>query len=780
MDAMNNPKAIKQFTSGSNIYNEGEKVTSIAMIVKGRVLIHNDGLKLTVSPGTFLGINDLYKGKYLCNYTAYDDVMIYKYTVRNTDEFEHILTSNKEYHGFMVASFYNIIFELDRIYQGITKYGSDLYDFLNNCYKSYLDFTDKAGFQLKTSDKLSQLTMFDNDLELLRDKIDYYKECRSLPIDTVKAFYSYGDLITAYQLEEQVDISNQLIESVQGLSEHLISMAECMVDGSDNCMIQLIAYLADEIGKTNINGDFLMDIMDSVIEEINKIENFIENNLGRKFNVNRAIMEEVYHKLLTGENGENKDKDTKTKQDNSVEILMETEHSFDKILEYAGIEEERAAEMKKVMDGFVKLKDKSSSEDEPRRLRSQLSKNHYELYEKVFLKAYQDEKVNHIEIPKIIDLFLNYGFADERLLSREKIIAIYSINTEKTQTCCNIYTIKEWLTSVYEGNKAPSKNEFDQEYSEMVYSMKKQGEIKENEVKEWMEDPGKKLNYEIQNMFRYNNRLTNGQITSFVPVLHEDIMSGNIERTFVTPQRLEEAIQKLMSVDYSVFDRELLYIDHEKNIAKEYIIKRVYPDIILMPTEGVNGVMWQEISCRRRDSAGRFLLPIFADIELTAILVKVLGRYRWELCRTIEGTAWNDIKHKSLTSEYCDYLQFYRKNKDLSEERKEKLKQQIQKGRGNSREIFAIDYENWVMYEAIGALKLNRPTRAIMATYVPFAKEIREKFRNQPVFEEAMGRYYRQKIKKIHEIEGRYRLLQKDKIELTQELVDTLAYYKEL
>lgn len=780
MDAIKNPKAIQQFTSGSNIYNEGEKVTSIAMIVKGRVLLHNDGMKITVSSGTFLGINDLYKGKYLYTYTAYDDVMIYKYTVRNIDDFEQILSSNKEYHGFMVASFYNIIFELDRIYQGITKYGSDLYDFLHTCYKSYLDYIDKAGFQLKISDRLSQLTKSDNDLELLRDKINYYKECRNLPIDTVKAFYSYGNLITAYQLEEQVDISNQLMEAIMELSGNLFSMAECMVDGSDNCLIQLIANLADEIEKTNINGDFLMDIMDSVIEEINKIENFIENNLGRKFNANRVIMEEVYHKLLTGESSENKDKDTNNKQDNSVEILMETENSFDKILEYAGIEEERAAEMKKAMDDFVNLKDKSSNEDEPRHIRSQLSKNHYELYEKVFLKAYQDEKVNHIELPKIIDLFLKYGFADERLLSREKIILLYSIEVQKTETTCNIYTIKDWLTQVYEGKKAPSKNEFDQEYSEMVYTMKKQAEITEQEAKECLDDPDKKLNYEIQNMFRYNNRLTNGQITSFVPVLHEDIMSGNIERTFISPQKVEETIQKLMSVDYSVFDREALYVNKEKNIAKEYIIKRVYPDIILMPTEGVNGVMWQEITGRRRDTPGRFLLPAFSDIELATILVRVLGRYRWELCRTVEGTAWNDIKHKSLTSEYCDYLQFYRKNKDLSEERKEKLKQQIQKGRGNSREIFAIDYENWVMNESVGALKLNRPIREIMATYVPFAKEIREKIKNQPVFEEAMGRYYRLKIKKIREIEGRYRLLQRDNIELTQELVDTLNYYKEL
>jgi hypothetical protein len=218
----------------------------------------------------------------------------------------------------------------------------------------------------------------------------------------------------------------------------------------------------------------------------------------------------------------------------------------------------------------------------------------------------------------------------------------------------------------------------------------------------------------------------------------------------------------------------------EKNIVKEYIVKRVFPDILLMPNVGSNGVMWQDISNKRRDSAGRFVLPIFTDVDLKILLTRILGRFRWELCRTIEGALWNDIKQKSLTSEYSDYLQFYRKNKELSEEKKEKIKSQIQKGRNSSREIFVLDYEQWINYESIGALKLNKPLREIMATYCPFAKDLREHLKLQPLFEEAMARYTRDKLKKIREVEGRYRLLLKDKIELTPELVETLNYYRDL
>ena len=78
------------------------------------------------------------------------------------------------------------------------------------------------------------------------------------------------------------------------------------------------------------------------------------------------------------------------------------------------------------------------------------------------------------------------------------------------------------------------------------------------------------------------------------------------------------------------------------------------------------------------------MLPIFLDTDVDAAMVKLFGRFRWELCRTIQGTAWNNIQVKSLTSEYSDFVQFYRKNRELSDDKKDKLKMQIQKCRNNT------------------------------------------------------------------------------------------------
>ena len=290
-----------------------------------------------------------------------------------------------------------------------------------------------------------------------------------------------------------------------------------------------------------------------------------------------------------------------------------------------------------------------------------------------------------------------------------------------------MYTGRSWLAAVLEGKKEPSKSEFDMDYGESLRDMKKSGQITEEEMKEAQNDQMKKFQYEIKNMFRYNSRVVSGQISIFVPILYKDQFMGHLDQSLMTTDKANAIIKKITSVDYSLFYREGMINDKDKGIDKEYIQQEVFPDIILLPTYGSNGAMWQEIEGRRRTSHSRFLFPIFAENDMEDIFIRVCGRFRWELCRTIQGTTWNDVKYKSLTSEYVDYIQFYKKNRALSEEKKEKLKMQIQKGRGNTREVFVLDYVLWVKNECTGSMRLNKVAREILATYCPFVKEIREK-----------------------------------------------------
>lgn len=771
-----NLNAVNQFPKGTNIYTEGDPLSSIALVIKGHVLIHHDGAKYSMGPGSFLAVSDTLHGQYQSTYTALEDIAIYIFALEHKDDLENILSTNKDYNGFFVMSMNKIISELGKLYLEVVKHGRDLYDFLTERYKFYFESASRLGYTARKPNWLDELFEFDTYIELDLNKIIYYKECAAIPIDVVKSFYSYSDIITIYSLEDQIELINQLNEILKEYAGKLSFMSECLIDNTDVCLFGLIAAYAIEVVNAGGNSNELIDNMDSMLEQINSTKSFFDNRLGKKMNINRKRIEEVYHLLITGT--KDKDMSVQTYLKYSVEdaerVIAELKDSYQQIIDYSGIDKDKGQKMQAIMLDFINLKDRLSADDNARKIRRQLTEVHYELYKAVFLKAYYNK-----DVPRIIDMFLKYGYADERLLTNEQLLSLYFLKGEDVSGKFHVYNIKEWLELIYEGKKEPSKNEFDQEYTEMLFSLKKRGKITDEQMKQLAEDKENKLDYEIQNMFRYNNRTTSGQITTFVPVLHKDVLFSRIEKSYITPNTVMKGFEELLDIDYSVFDREVLYVNKEKNIEKEYIIERVYPDIILMPTAGTKGIMWQEITGKRRNSPGRLLFPIFCESNLFLNIVKVCGRFRWELCRTIEGTAWNDIKVKSLTSEYSDYLQFYRKNRELSEERKEKIKYQIQKGRNNSREIFVIDYESWINYESRGAIKLNKFARGIMATYCPFSKKIRERLAIQPIFEEAYARYNRNRLKKIRETEGRHRLLQKDNIEITKELVDTLNYYKE-
>ena len=245
----------------------------------------------------------------------------------------------------------------------------------------------------------------------------------------------------------------------------------------------------------------------------------------------------------------------------------------------------------------------------------------------------------------------------------------------------------------------------------------------------------------------------------------------------VTAQKLEAALDKVRAIDYSVFYREVQFSDPDHGINRELIMKEILPDIILMPNAGTRAQMWQETAGVRRDTSARFLFPIFTAVDLEDMMIDTMGRYRWEICRKIQGVRWNDIREKSLTAEYCDYLQFYRKNHDLSQEAKEKIKSALLRGRNNYREVFVKDYQNWIKYESKGSYRLNKVTREIMLSYCPFARSIRQELVTNPMYEGALHRFDISNAKKVQRIQGVYDKYQKAGGVLTQELEENLDYY---
>lgn len=770
--------AVNQVEKGTVIYNKDEMINSVSIVLKGRVLAVNEGSKILLGSGSFLGVSDFYIGRFLNSYIAYDDVTFYCFSLSNRDELDAAFMTNKDYKGLAVFSLIRNINELCGIYIKLHQRAVKLYDFVSSQYQNYLALNNKLGYQAKSIIMLQDISPYRSDFVLDEKKMLYYKDLSKVPLDIVKSLCGAGNFITPYLIEEMSNYIIEIQEECTELANYIVELFPSLIQKEESCLFKNYASFAISLEEAGGFNKEILSIIDEIIDQINETETLFEEKIGQSVKVDRERMEEIYYMLLSKNN--NRKEHVKSNftftQDEMEEVHRNLEGSLETILDYSGIENEKQEEFRQSILNFVNLRDKHSLDDNARAIRRHISDQFYELYQAIFFKAYQDKA-----LPKAVDLFLKYGFIDEKFLSKEQLRELYFLEDLVNENdYCPVYNIKDWLIQIYEGKKEPSKNEFDLDYYEMLRERRKRGDLTEAAEIIERDNAKNKVSYEISNMFRYNNRLVNGAISSFIPILHGDNMIQSIKRLYIDSNKVNTAIAEIIEIDYSLFYREKMFVDNEKGIVKEYIMEEIFPDIILLPTVGNNGVMWQEISGKRKNSRGRFMLPSFTDASVIDIMIKLCGRFRWELCRSIQGSAWNNIKYKSLTSEYGDYIQFYRKNRDLSEEVKEKLKAQIQKGKNNYREIFVIDYEAWIKGESNGSLRLNRVAREILATYCPFSKGIRERLGGQPLFQEAYGRFYRNTIKKIKEIESRNRALEKDGIKLPKELIDTLNYFKDL
>ena len=775
---MNN-YAVNQAEKGTVIYAENEQIDSICIILKGRVIAVNGGAKIRLGSGSFLGVSDLYMGRFLNSYIAYDDLTFYCFPIQGKEGLTNIFATNKDYKGLVVASLVKHLNETDKIFSSLRTNADSLHNFMVTNYEVYLETGKRLGYPVKVIDSIQDMKQYNSDFEIDERELLYYKECSKIPLDVWKSFCATGETVALYLVENVSGLIAQLTIECIEMSAYIAEIFVGLMNNNEACLFKNFASLAISIEDAGGYNNELPHIIDNIVDEINVIEKLFDEKVDRTLKVDRKRMEEIYYFLLSRNSDRNQQVQAQFQytQNEVQQVDNELQNALKQIILYAKIDKEKANMLESLVLDFINQKDKHSTDSNIRDLRMKLIEQFYNLYEIVFFQAYQDK-----EVPRVIDLFLKYAFLDERLLTNEQLNELYYLVDEKQEDIgsCHIYNIKDWLVCIYKGDKEPSKNDFDLDYKDMLRDKRKNAKITLIEEKELQEDLTKKVIYEIHNMFRYNHRLVNGQISTFVPFLCGDNMIQGISKLFVSASRVNTAVLELLEIDYSVFHREIMYVNNEMGIAKEYIQKQVYPDIILMPTVGYNGVMWQEITGKRKSNEGRFLLPAFTELSVKDLLVKVFGRFRWELCRSIQGSAWNNIKYKSLTSEYADYIQFYRKNKNLSEETKERIKLQLQKGKGSNREVFVIDYENWMKDESNGSLRMNKVARELFATYCPFSRNMRKKLMLQPLFADAMARFERNNSKKVKELESRYRALEREKVELTKELIDTLTFYRDL
>lgn len=770
---VNGKNAVKK---GEVIFQEGEELKQIGIVLSGKVLMQGKNVKMIRPHGSYLALNLLDNSVYSATYTALEDSVVYALPVEGETTIQDIIARNADYRAIMVSSQFRIAVELYRIKSSFNERAARLCSFAQRSYEEYKEICAMVGVPVSGMEELEDLQPYEETQQDNEYKITYYEEGAKIPLNVTKMYFSHSEIMAHFQVDEIAELVTAFLEECSEAADYIKSLMDIMCLRSKNNLFERIYEKAYEMKEKADIPSEIHTLLHGIIDEMAFHHKELTSQSQDIPEFDLKLFQEKVNNLVSGEVPVIETKSQEEREEEIQRDVASLKGSMEQIFKFAVFDEAESEILKKNVDYLVNVPDRMSVEDDVKKAKKTITPLVFKLY----LFCYRKIKERLLDPPKAVELFMNYGMLDERLLDEEHLRFLCSIEPEENQGPCQVVTMMEWLDLIYERKREPSKSEFDEDYTENLRTRKKQGEITEKEQKELLQNIDCRVEYEIMNMQMSNSRTLYGQPSSYMPILYKEAIFGYLDKILVTKKKINESVLHFSKLDYSVFHREVLYSNTDLKIFNETVMKNVYPDVILFPLFGTNASMWQEIGGKNKGTPGRFCFPIMTSSNVDDLMVKLFGRFRWELCRCIQGMAWNDVKVKSLTSEYMDYIQFYRKNRDLSEEARDKVKLQIQKARNNSRETFLIDYESWIKNEANGSMKMNKVAREILATYCPFEKSLRMKLNAQRPYEVAQARSFRNAQKKKQEFELKLKALQKVTQKIPAELMNTYKFYAEM
>jgi len=188
--------------------------------------------------------------------------------------------------------------------------------------------------------------------------------------------------------------------------------------------------------------------------------------------------------------------------------------------------------------------------------------------------------------------------------------------------------------------------------------------------------------------------------------------------------------------------------------------------------------MWQEIEGRLRTTPARIFMPIFLEGELRPLVTRLVGDFRWEMCRRVQGSRWNDLTDPSLTSYFCDYLQFYMNNRSIAMQTMTEIRNELSAARNNYKTVFVNNYIMWIQNESKGMARLNSIALGILMTFCPFNATIREQLAKNMRYNEALTRFGARRQKRAQRLNLLIKKLQQSGKGIPKEISDEFEYAK--
>lgn len=737
---------------GDLVARRQDKVMEWYLIQTGSVTRHYNFAEITMGANSIIGI--LEDEWFSCDYVASEDTTLIVIPCKNADDLQALLRAQANFRPIFLRTALEQRHQALCLYADLKRKATLLHTTAQNSYNDYKTLCSQL---MMPEHEFYRLTHF--EAIKMQHKVEKWElnNSQSLMQGFLREYLQLmikNDSLCVGAIMEVAAQMHRMAQGIEELADYLMCNRDILWNDTEDDIFHLYMHLAADLASDGKDLTACQSHMREICEAM------------KTLNVYETMQIDECTRACSSQQRSAAGK---------VQTNIAAEDCVAHIMSFAGYDKEEIRNFKLVLQSYKKLPDRLASDKDTRTLRKTIGKEFYKIYKKAFFNSMQPD----CKLSPIMQMFFNFGFMDAELLGEEQTQKLVRIaESLGLFQDSNIFTMYEWLKRIYTGEKDPSRNEFDLDYSAYLREQLKQGNLTERDLSVRLNDQVAKVEYEIDNLFQSTHKSVSGRPSTFCPLLCADDMLSAFEKMASTATRINQSINSIRSIDYSVLYREVFFSDPEHGINQEGLMKEVMPDVILLPCIGSRSAMWQETSGPRTSTPARFIFPIFMSTDLDEQMLLTMGRYRWEICRRVQGGYWNDFRVKSLTSEYYDYLQFYRKNKELSADTKEKLKTALLRARNNFREVFVMDYTNWIRYESQGSFRLNKMARDIFVRYCPFSRELRDSLANNPLYQNAFGKLELENQKHIKRLQALYTKYQAAGGEINADLNENLRFYQ--
>lgn len=752
----------------------GSDIDAVYLILNGNVEKVTGKETETISTGSFVGAENVFLGKYTSTYSFTEPVELIRIKAENYKDFSDNVGDMEVYetaHRYLSALINDIGMRCMSFYDVTSLFVREL----TQISKAYQDFCASAKVEAAKKYSFPDIAAYDLQQQSFYSSFTQFENYAKYP-DAFENVYKKGAMAASRsQLRMFDNVCKTFVDFLACVDE----MLNYFVSSGEKSLLYLSIKAENEVKAKKPK----LAPKESIGLKLKAaIDKFVKESL-EKCN----IPIDIDYSWLTGSNAEAEETQEEEAEATEEASKAEEENKEPEVIDLSNIKAgsilmrlcnfakwtpEKIKAFADAVTDFMNLSDKFSREDEARSVYPRVTNLYYDLYTDVFFRYAESDNADFI-----VEVFLDFGLLDERLLTKNELNTLGLTQPLDHNGPLKIYRMKDWLMSIYLGENVPSKNEFDMDYHDMIRKRQIEEQLSKSQVEELLNDVHAKVEFEINNLLKTNNRLANGNIFTFVPILYSDLFDHDIKDGILTTEKITEVFDSIKALDFSAFYREILFENEEIQLYKEIIQVEVLPVFILLPTCGPNGIMWQETTRKRTRSEARFLLPAIHKGNFELTMMRLFGRYRWEFCKKVQGVAWSDISVPSLTSEYADYIQFYRKNKELTADKRDLVKTQIQRCRNSVKEVFVTDYIIWLKHESTGSLRLNPVNRRILATYCPFPKRIRTKLATTPLFEKSFFKFNSTQAQRLKVQSNKITSRENKGMIVPDEVYHTLDYY---